>query len=80
MHHPTTTNLCVVKRILKYLTRTIHQGIFITAATSFSISTYSDGDWAGCPATRRSISGYRVLFSGNIVSWLKLCNLPRITM
>ncbi|GAA0174815.1 hypothetical protein LIER_41791 [Lithospermum erythrorhizon] len=48
---------------LKYLAGTIHQGISITTATSFSISAYSNSDW-----TRRSTCGYCVLFSGNLVS------------
>ncbi|GAA0159082.1 transmembrane signal receptor [Lithospermum erythrorhizon] len=69
MHDPTAANLCAVNRILRYLAGTIHQGISITTAPSFGISAYSDSDWAGCPRTRRSTSGYCVLFSGNLVSW-----------
>ncbi|GAA0161339.1 transmembrane signal receptor [Lithospermum erythrorhizon] len=69
MHHPTEANLCVVKRILRYLAGTLHQGLSISTASSLSISAHSDSDWASCPQTRRSTSGYCVLFSGNLVSW-----------
>nr|GEY80316.1 ribonuclease H-like domain-containing protein [Tanacetum cinerariifolium] len=30
---------------------------------------YSDADWAGCPTTRRSTSGYYVFLRNNLLSW-----------
>nr|GFA17800.1 ribonuclease H-like domain-containing protein [Tanacetum cinerariifolium] len=33
------------------------------------LSAYTDADWAACPATHRSTSGYCVFLSDNILSW-----------
>ncbi|GJR71976.1 ribonuclease H-like domain-containing protein [Tanacetum coccineum] len=41
----------------------------LVSFSTTDLVTYSDADWAGCPTTRRSTSGYCVLFGNNLLSW-----------
>ncbi|GKC79811.1 ribonuclease H-like domain-containing protein [Tanacetum coccineum] len=55
---------------LQYLTFTrpdISYALY--SSTTSSLVAYSDADWAGCPTTRRSTSGYYVFLGNNLLSW-----------
>jgi hypothetical protein len=69
MHSPTDRHLHLVKRILHYIKGTLHHGLHISWPTSSDLVIYSDADWAGCPNTRRSTSGYSAYLGGNLISW-----------
>jgi hypothetical protein len=60
MHAPRDVHWNLIKRILRYLRGTVDHGISISASTTHQLIAYSDADWAGCPDTRRSTSGYCV--------------------
>ena len=69
MHDPRETHLAALKRILRYVRGTLHMGLLIRPSTPADLVVYSDADWAGCPDTRRSTSGYAVFLGDNLVSW-----------
>ncbi|XP_051221262.1 uncharacterized mitochondrial protein AtMg00810-like [Lolium perenne] len=48
---------------------TMDFGLSHHASTATDIVAYSDADWAGCPDTRRSTSGYCVYFGPSLISW-----------
>ncbi|GJX28587.1 ribonuclease H-like domain-containing protein [Tanacetum coccineum] len=58
-----------LKRILRYIHGTIPYGLHLFSSTTSSLVAYSDADWAGCPTTRRSTSGYCVFLGNNLLSW-----------
>lgn len=69
MHQPRDTHMQLVKRILRYIKGTSHFSIQLYKASSPHLLAYTDADWAGCPDTRRSTSGFCVFLGQNLVSW-----------
>jgi hypothetical protein len=69
MHDPRIPHFNHVKRILRYLKGTLDHGLHINSSSPTTLTAYSDADWAGCPDTRRSTSGYCVFLGNNLVSW-----------
>jgi hypothetical protein len=58
-----------MKRILRYLQGMSDYGLLLRRLRSSDLVVYTDADWAGCPNTRRSTSGYAVFLGDNLVSW-----------
>ncbi|GKE43313.1 ribonuclease H-like domain-containing protein [Tanacetum coccineum] len=50
-------------------TGTMDFGLQLYASATTSLVDYTDADWAGCPSTRRSTSGYCVFLGDNLLSW-----------
>ena len=69
MHAPRDSHWTLVKRILRYIRGTTSMGLTLTASASTDLIAYSDADWAGCPDTRRSTSGYCVYLGPSLNSW-----------
>ncbi|XP_071729274.1 uncharacterized mitochondrial protein AtMg00810-like [Rutidosis leptorrhynchoides] len=69
MHDPREQHMLALKRIIRYLQGTTDLGLQLYASTTDSLVAYSDADWAGCPTTRRSTSGYCVFLDNSLLSW-----------
>nr|GFB18330.1 ribonuclease H-like domain-containing protein [Tanacetum cinerariifolium] len=57
------------KRILRYVRNNLDYSLQLFSSSTTDLVAYSDVDWAGCPTTRRSTSGYCVVFGNNLLSW-----------
>jgi len=55
-----------VIRILKYIKNAPGKDYYENKGNT-EVVGYSDADWAGSPADRRSTSGYCVLIGGNLI-------------
>ncbi|GJR86528.1 ribonuclease H-like domain-containing protein [Tanacetum coccineum] len=60
MHDPREPHFSALKRILWYVRGTLDYGLRLFSSSTTDLVAYSDADWAGCPTTRRSTSGYCV--------------------
>nr|GEV87968.1 ribonuclease H-like domain-containing protein [Tanacetum cinerariifolium] len=69
MHDPREPHLVALKRILHYIQGTLNFGFHLYSSTTISLVGYTDAEWAGCPSTRRSTSGYCVFLGDNLLSW-----------
>ncbi|GKC17162.1 ribonuclease H-like domain-containing protein [Tanacetum coccineum] len=69
MHDPREPHFSTLKRILRYVQGTLDYGLQLFLSSTTDLVAYSDADWAGCPTTRRSTSGYCVFLGNNLLSW-----------
>ncbi|KAH9716300.1 retrovirus-related pol polyprotein from transposon RE1 [Citrus sinensis] len=66
---PTKADLRAVKWILRYLKGTLNFGLIYLKQSSLILYGFSNSDWAGCPLTRRSTSGFYIYLGSNCISW-----------
>jgi hypothetical protein len=71
--NPGSVHLIAAKRVFRYLKQTISDGItYSLNMDEFPVNTlwgFVDSDWAGCPDTRRSTSGFVFILNGAAISW-----------
>jgi hypothetical protein len=68
MHDPREPHLAALKRIMRYVRGTLQLGLHLSPSSQMELVVYSDADWAGCPDTRRSTSGYAIFLGANLIS------------
>lgn len=69
MHKPRKTHWEAAVRVVRYLKGTLGQGILLRADTELQLTAWCDADWAGCPLTRRSLTGWFIPLGGSPISW-----------
>ena len=69
MQQPTSTHMEALEHLLRCISGTSGQGILLQGVDSLQLAAYSDSDWASCPISRRSVTGYVVLLDKSPISW-----------
>ncbi|XP_021737709.1 uncharacterized protein LOC110704229 [Chenopodium quinoa] len=69
MHEPRVEHWEAALRVVRYLKGTPGQGILLSADSDLTLQGWCDSDWAACPLTRRSLTGWLVFLGKSPISW-----------
>lgn len=69
LSNPLKAHWNLVKRIIRYIKKTINYGLYFNNNINLTLEIYSDADYAGCVQTRRSTSGYLFKIGSSVISW-----------
>ncbi|GKU93761.1 hypothetical protein SLEP1_g7329 [Rubroshorea leprosula] len=69
MDEPKQEHFDVAMKVLRYVKNSPGQGILLSSSSHPHLVAYCDVDWASCPRTRRSTTGYYICLGHSPVSW-----------
>nr|KYP76764.1 Copia protein [Cajanus cajan] len=69
MQHPRQEHWDAALRVVRYLKGNPGQGILLHANCDLQLYAWCDSDWASCPLTRRSLTGWFILLGNSPISW-----------
>jgi len=69
MHTSRKPHWDVALRVVRYLKNNPGLGLLFSSSSSLQLRAYCDANWANCPMTRRSTSGYCVFLEDSLISW-----------
>ncbi|XP_035548677.1 uncharacterized mitochondrial protein AtMg00810-like [Juglans regia] len=69
MHAPRVPHMTAATHVLRYIKGTPGQSIFFSSSNDMHVSAYTDSDWASCPTTRRSTTGFFITLGSSPISW-----------
>ena len=69
MHAPLECHWKAVKRILRYLSGSLHYGLKFHQTSDWRLYAFCDSDWGSDVNDRKSTTGYCVFLGPNLISW-----------
>lgn len=69
MQHPTCDHMDAAMKLLRYINSNPGQGILLSSSSATELKAYCDSDWATCPMSRRSTTGFCMLLGTSPISW-----------
>ncbi|XP_021766281.1 uncharacterized protein LOC110730767 [Chenopodium quinoa] len=69
MQNPKEVHWEAALRVVRYLKKHPGQGILLRSDSGLQLEGWCDSDWASCPLSRRSLTGWFVLLGFSPISW-----------
>ncbi|XP_039159628.1 uncharacterized mitochondrial protein AtMg00810-like [Eucalyptus grandis] len=69
MHSPKQSHLDAALKVVKYLKKCTRLGILLSKQCDMKMKAYCDADYATCPTSRRSVTGYCIKLGESLLSW-----------
>lgn len=66
---PYTVHMAAAQRIPKYIKGTIGKGLILSSSCNLELSVFANADWAACPDTRQSVTGFCTFLGDSLLSW-----------
>ena len=66
---PREPHMKAARHVLHYLKGAPALGILLNNSPSFDLLAYCDADWASCPHSRKSVSGFVIFLGNTLISW-----------
>ncbi|XP_019416392.1 PREDICTED: uncharacterized protein LOC109327681 [Lupinus angustifolius] len=69
MAFPTNLHYTAAMKVLRCFKGSPALGLFFPTNSIVQLKAYSDNNWASCPDTRRSVSGYCIYLEDSLITW-----------
>ncbi|GAA0174207.1 transmembrane signal receptor [Lithospermum erythrorhizon] len=69
MQRPRMPHLDAWFHLLAYVLHTPGHDLILKGDCHFALKDFSDSNWAACPTTRLSVTGYLVTLGSSLISW-----------
>ncbi|GKA88750.1 ribonuclease H-like domain-containing protein [Tanacetum coccineum] len=69
MHSPLQSHFKAALRVLRYLKGSSGYGVQFYKSSDLKLKAYAYADWAKCPKTKRSMTGFCIFMGKYLVSW-----------
>jgi hypothetical protein len=69
LERPGLPHFTAAMQVFRYLKGTMYRGLHFQRQDSYNLRSFINADWANCPDTRRSHTGFLVLWQAHLISW-----------